>query len=396
MASISINQKKCTLCGACISGCPFDAMERTDDFIAITAACKMCKLCIKACPEQAISIIEERVAVDKSLWQGVLVYAEYFEGRLHPVTIELIGIGRELASKVNMPVHSLLIGHNVGDMPKALLEYGVDTVYVYDDEKLNRFCVDAYANVFEDLINDIKPSVVLVGSTSIGRSLAPRVATRFKTGLTADCTTLKMKDNTDLVQIRPAFGGNIMAQIVTPYTRPQFATVRYKVMDCAEKGKPFGKIVKREITPKLLDSKIKVINVIHKEAVPSITDADVLVVAGQGVKEKDDLKLIRELAHLLGGEFAVTRPIVEKGWADYTRQIGLSGRTVKPKLIITCGVSGAIQFTACMNAADKIIAINADPSAQIFSIAHYGIIGDLYDVVPSLIERIKGACDYAI
>ncbi len=396
MASIHIDQKKCTLCGACILGCPFDAMERKDDFISITAACKMCKLCIKACPEQAITIIEERVAVDKSKWQGVLVYAEYFEGRLHPVTIELIGIGKKLAAKVNMPVYCLLVGYNVGDTPKTLLEYGVDAVYVYGDEKLNRFSVDTYANVFEDLIKDIKPSVVLVGSTSIGRSLAPRVATRFKTGLTADCTTLKMKENTDLVQIRPAFGGNIMAQIVTPYTRPQFATVRYKVMDCAEKSAPHGKIVSRKIAPELLDSKIEAINVIHKEAVPSITDANVLVVAGQGVKEKDDLKMIKELAHLLGGEYAVTRPMVEKGWADYTRQIGLSGRTVKPRLIITCGVSGAIQFTACMNAADQIIAINEDPNAQIFDIAHYGIIGDLYDIVPSLIERIKGAESYAV
>jgi electron transfer flavoprotein alpha subunit len=182
-----------------------------------------------------------------------------------------------------------------------------------------------------------------------------------------------------------------MAQIITTNTRPQFATVRYKVMDAAECGQPHGKITQREVRPDILKSNIKVIKVTRKEALPSITDADVIVAAGQGLKEKDDLAMIMELASLLGGEFAVTRPLVEKGWADYTRQIGLSGRTVKPKLIITCGVSGAIQFAACMNSSDRIIAINSDPTASIFKIAHTGIVGDIYKIIPSLIEQIKGA-----
>ena len=396
MASILIDPKKCDLCGECVDICPFEAIEQRDDTIIVNAACKMCRLCVKNCPQQAISIEEKRTSVNKDDWQGVLVYAEYVEGKLHPVTMELIGIGRELADEVSMPVYCLLVGNEVGTVPETLLEYGVDTVFVYSDPRLTYFCVDAYANVFEDIVKHIQPSVVLIGSTSIGRSLAPRVATRFKTGLTADCTTLRIKPNTDLVQIRPAFGGNIMAQIVTPHTRPQFATVRYKVMACAPRCEPHGKIVYRDVTDELADTRIEVVSIVQKEAAPSITDAEVLVVAGQGVKEKDDLHLIKELAAALGGEYAATRPLVEKGWADYTRQIGLSGRTVKPKLIITCGVSGAIQFTACMNAADRIVAINTDSSAPIFKIAHYGIIGDLYTVVPSLIEKFKGACDYAI
>lgn len=396
MLGIYIDSSKCSQCDECVSICPFSAIEQNENSITINAACKLCKLCIKKCPQQAISIQEKKISVNKNEWQGILVYAEYFEGRLHPVTIELIGIGLKLAAEVNMQVYCLLIGDNVGDVPNTLLEYGVDAVFVYDDKRLNHFRADAYANVFEDLVSDIRPSVVLVGSTSIGRSLAPRVAVRFKTGLTADCTTLRIKKNSDLVQIRPAFGGNIMAQIVTPNTRPQFATVHYKVMDCAQKCTPHGRIVYRTVIDKLTNTKIDVINVIRKEAIPSITDADVLVVAGQGVKEKGDLELIKQLASLLGGEYATTRPLVEKGWADCTRQIGLSGRTVKPKLIITCGVSGAIQFTSSMNASERIIAINTDRNAPIFKIADYGIIGDLYRIVPSLIEKIKGDRAYDI
>lgn len=391
MASIIIDNTKCNQCGVCITACPFHAIENEGGQILLNAGCKMCRLCIKSCPQGAIFIEDNRKIVDKSEWRGILVFAEYFEGRLHPVTVELIGIGKKLAAEVDMPVYCLLIGHSVGNVPQMLLEYGVDEVFVYEDKRLARFCADAYANVFEDIILDIRPSVVLVGSTSIGRSLAPRVAVRFKTGLTADCTTLKIKPDTDLVQIRPAFGGNIMAQIVTPHTRPQFATVRYKVMDCAEKCTPFGKITKRNVTDSIAFSAIEVLRVIKKTSAPSITDADVLVVAGQGIREKGDLALVHELARLLGGEFATTRPLVEKGWSDYTRQIGLSGRTVKPKLIITCGISGAIQFSACMKASECIIAINSDKDAPIFKIAHFGIAGDLYTVLPELIKKIKGA-----
>ena len=235
VASIIIDSTKCDLCGECITACPFQAMDSEGGRILINAGCKMCKLCIKRCPHGAIFIEETRKAVDKSEWQGILIFAEFFEGRLHPVTVELIGIAKKLAAEVPMPVWCLLIGYPVGGVPQMLLEYGVDEVFVYEDIRLSRFSVDAYANVFEDIISEIRPSIVLVGSTSIGRSLAPRVAVRFKTGLTADCTTLRIKPDTDLIQIRPAFGGNIMAQIITPRTRPQFATVRYKVMDCAEK-----------------------------------------------------------------------------------------------------------------------------------------------------------------
>ncbi len=391
MANIRIDSEKCDLCKVCIDICPFGAIELVDGSIDISAACKMCRICIKNCPLAAMSVEERKKTVKKEDWQGILVFAEYFEGRLHPVTAELLGIGRKLADQVGMKLSAVLPGYKTGSIPGELLEYSADEVFVYDDPELEHFRVDTYTNVLEDLISDIKPSAVLIGSTSIGRSLAPRTAARFRTGLTADCTTLKIKPNSDLVQIRPAFGGNIMAQIITTNTRPQFATVRYKVMDTASPTKPTGKITLREVKTSLIKSDIQVIKVIRKESVPSITDADVIVAAGQGIREKGDLAMIKELAALLGGEYAVTRPLVEKGWADYTRQIGLSGRTVKPKLIITCGVSGAIQFAACMNSSDRIIAINSDPNASIFKIAHTGIVGDIYKLVPSLIERIKNA-----
>ena len=243
-----------------------------------------------------------------------------------------------------------------------------------------------------DCISKLRPSVVLVGGTSLGRSLAPRLSTRFHTGLTADCTKLEMKSNTDLVQIRPAFGGNIMAQIVISESRPQFATVRYKVMDRAEKvEKPSGKITVCPVSEDMVRSRIEVLSAKVLEHVRSIEEEDVLVVAGRGAgKALDQLK---ELAELLGGQLCFTRPMIEDGYGDTAHQIGLSGRTVKPKLILTFGVSGAIQFTACMNSAECIVAVNNDPEAPIFNIADIAIRDDLYAVLPELLNDVKNRKD---
>lgn len=253
--------------------------------------------------------------------------------------------------------------------------------------------------MFENFIDEVKPSVVLVGATTVGRSLAPRVAARYRTGLTADCTVLDIKENTDLVQIRPAFGGNIMAQIITPNSRPQLATVRYKVMSAPERSKETtGEIVICDVDRDKLFSNIDVKSVVAKKKEHSISEADVLVVAGRAIKSEKDMMMIRELAELLGGEVAVTRPLIEAGWEDASKQVGLSGRTVRAKLIITCGVSGAVQFTAGMNNSDYIFAINNDDKAPIFKVAHYGIVGDVYEIVPKLIQKIKenGGEKYAI
>lgn len=384
---LEVNYNKCDLCQACTSACPFNAIIIEDGKIAFTEACRLCKICIRQCPQAAISLAPEaRPQVAKEMWRGVMVYVEHEEGEIHPVTWELVGKARQLAAKINHPVYALFLGENIQEQAPRLLEYGVDKVMVYDNPALRHFRVDAYTQAFADCVEKNKPSIILVGATAVGRSLAPRLATRFRTGLTADCTVLDVKENTDLVQIRPAFGGNIMAQIITPNHRPQLATVRYKVMDSAEKVvNPTGVVENCEAN---LSSRIEVLQVGKKEMSPGIAEAEVLVVAGRGIREEKDLALVRELAQRLGGQVAVTRPLIEAGWGDYTQQIGLSGRTVRPKLLIALGVSGSVQFVAGMRGSECIIAINKDKSAPIFDVAHYGIVGDLYEIVPDLLAKL--------
>ena len=393
MAKIAVLERKCTGCGVCAGSCPFGAIDMKDGKPELNAACKVCGVCVKACPEKAILKLETKTAtVDKSQWHDILVFAEVSGGRLHPVSLELIGKGLELAKNVDYQVKAVLVGHGVSAYAEELRHYGVSEAAVYDDPELGYFRADAYAACVEDYIRYAKPSVVLVGATSLGRSLAPRLSTRFHTGLTADCTKLELRENTDLVQIRPAFGGNIMAQIITTNTRPQFATVRYKVMNApARNEEASGTVVMRKLPKRVAECKASCVSVTPIPPKKSISDAEVLVVGGRGLQKEADLEMIKELAGLLGGDWATTRPLVEKGWNTNDRQIGLSGRTVRPRLIITCGVSGAIQFTACMNGSDHIIAINTDKDAPIFDVAHVAIVGDLYEIVPALIKQLKEA-----
>ena len=390
MASIAIIDRKCTSCGKCASVCPFGAIEIKEK-AEINENCKACGLCVKACPESAIMKLETKSkGVDKSKWNGILVFCEVSGGRMHPVSLELIGKANELAKVGNHPVYAVVVGNDVTAYAKEIRHFGADKIFVYDNSELSYFRAEAYADCVSDLIRFIKPAVVLVGATALGRSLAPRLATRFHTGLTADCTKLELRENSDLVQIRPAFGGNIMAQIVTTETRPQFATVRYKVMNAPERqDEPRGEIVSRKI-PKI-DSKVKFVSQTPVPKSANISDAEIIVAGGRAFQKESDLNLIKELAALLGGEWATSRPLVEKGLSTNARQIGLSGRTVKPKLIIACGISGAIQFTACMKESDHIIAINNDKDAPIFDVAHVGIVGDVYEILPELIRKIKEA-----
>lgn len=391
MARIIVNQDKIKDIEAAVKLCPFNAIENNDGVVEINAGCKMCKICVNKGDEGAFVFDEgEVIEIDKDAWKGVAVYVEHTEGVIHPVTIELIGKAKELAAKIDHPVYAIFIGHNIQKQAEELRYYGVDEVFVYDEPELEYFKIEPYTAAFEDFINNTKPSTILVGATTVGRSLAPRVAARFKTGLTADCTVLEMKDNTDLVQIRPAFGGNIMAQIITPNHRPQFATVRYKIMAPAERqAEATGKVTVCKLEKEDLASGMEVLGIEKKAAETSISDAEVIVVAGRAFKSEKDLDLVNELAEVLGGQVAVTRPLIEAGWGDSRRQIGLSGRTVRPKLIIVCGVSGTVQFTAGMNNSDCIIAINTDEDAAIFKLAHYAIVGDVYDIVPKLTEQLK-------
>lgn len=391
MSLLSVDYLKCNLCRQCLDACPFGAIEVIADKIEFNEACKVCKICIKQCPKGAISLSEmPKSSVNKAEYQGVLVFAEQVEGQVHPVTYELIGKGKELAEKLGQEVNAVLVGHQFTRQVQTILGYGVDHVYVYDQPEFAHFRIEPYAAALEECIQETKPSIVLVGATSIGRSLGPRISTRFQTGLTADCTILDVKENTDLVQIRPAFGGNIMAQIITPKHRPQMATVRYKVMNAPSEVKnPTGQIVERQVNSSQLQSGINVLEVIKKPEVDSIADAEVIIAVGRGLREEKDMQLVNELAEILGGKVAVTRPLIEMGWGNYQQQIGLSGRSVRPKLIITLGISGSVQFVAGMKNAEYIFAINNDPTASIFNVAHYGIVADLYDVLPQLIQKIK-------
>jgi electron transfer flavoprotein alpha subunit len=391
MPQIAVLERKCTGCGECAQACPFAAIDMKNGKPELNAACKVCGVCLKVCPEKAILRLEtKQESVDKTNWKDILVFAEVSGGRLHPVSLELIGKARQLAQAVNFRVKTVLVGDGVEAYAEELRYYGVSEIAVYDDPALGFFRADAFAACVEDYIRKIKPSVVLVGATSLGRSLAPRLSTRFHTGLTADCTRLELRGNTDLVQIRPAFGGNIMAQIVTANTRPQFATVRYKVMDAPVcETAASGEVIRRRLPKGVAESPVTHVRTVPVPAGKTISDAEILVVGGRGLQKEADLKLMQEAARLLGGDWATSRPLVEKGWCGNNRQIGLSGRTVRPKLIITCGVSGAIQFAACMNQSDRIIAINTDPQAPIFQVAHVGIVGDLYQVLPELIRKLK-------
>ena len=389
MAKLILDRARCTGCGVCAAACPFGAVALTGATPDITAACRLCAICLKQCPQGALSIeASPAPAVDKAAWRGILVFGECTDTGLHPVTFELIGKARALAGVMAQPVCCVLIGHGAMPCADALAGYGLAEVLVYDDARYAGFLAHTYADALADAIDALRPGIVLVGATALGRSLAPRVATRFQTGLTADCTALEIRPNGDLVQIRPAFGGDIMAQILTPNTRPQMATVRYKVMSPAEKigGPPPGL---RLMTPPEGRLGGTVLASAPKPATSSILDAEVLVVAGRGVKSQKDLPLLQSLADALGGRLAGTRPTIEAGWLPYTDQIGLSGRTVRPRLIITCGVSGAVQFTACMRDSDCIVAINQDRTAPIFKVAHLGLVGDLYQILPRLLTQLE-------
>ncbi len=408
MGKIVVHQEKIDNHEEMIELCPFDAIQVVERAVSgaageakghyayekevtINESCKVCKLCVKNGPEGVFEFIEEVVAaIDKSLWRGIAVYVDHEDGEIHPVTYELIGKAREMAGKIDHPVYCVFMGNNISDRAKDLLRYGVDEVFLYEDEELAHFRIEPYTAVLEDFLDNQQPTIMLIGGTTVGRSLAPRAAARFRTGLTADCTILDVQENTDLDQIRPAFGGNIMAHIYTPNHRPQFATVRYKIFSApACLDEPIGKITPCKIPKRKLVSKIKVLEVKRKEKVDTIEEAEVIIAAGRGVKKEEDMVMIYDLAKLLGAQIGCTRPLIETGWVDARNQIGLSGRTVKPKLIISCGISGAIQWVAGMNNSDSIVAINTDEKAPIFDVADYAIVGDIYEVVPKLIEKIS-------
>jgi electron transfer flavoprotein alpha subunit len=382
--------EECTGCGLCLQICPFNCIEIRDGRAVIGEACRVCGECVEACPQGAI-IIQETETRDLSDFQGVVVFVEHQKGRTHPVSYELLGKGRMLAQTLMEPLYSVIIGEKLEEATRELVYRGSDKVFVFDDPVLKDFRIDPYTDILSDFFDEIKPSIVLIGATAIGRTLGPRVAARLKTGLTADCTSLDSDPETGLLlQTRPAYGGNIMATIISPNSRPQMATVRYKVMEEASRDETLeAEIIKRSIDGSNLTDRVKILDYQSAPEEVSIVDANLIISGGKGLGSHEGFKLIEQLANKLDAVVGASRPTVDEGWMDYRHQVGLSGRTVRPQLYMACGISGAVQHLAGMKTSDVIIAVNRDPDAPIFGVSTLGVVGDLYEIIPRLIKKIE-------
>jgi electron transfer flavoprotein alpha subunit/NAD-dependent dihydropyrimidine dehydrogenase PreA subunit len=390
---IIIDPALCKGCKKCISACPFDALEMQGKLAVLKAAeCRACNACVKVCPFKAISSAPEKQETDKSklaAFKDIWVFAEQHEGKVLEVAYELLATGRRLAKERGCMLAAVVFGHHIQDSASHLIAAGADRVYIVDEPELKYYEADVYADALHQLIAKYKPEVILAGATAIGRAFIAKVAVRAHTGLTADCTALSIDKETYLLhQTRPAFGGNIMATIMTPNHRPQMATVRPKVFKMAvPDAKRTGETIIE--TLKLITAKTKLVKSEHTVSTLNIAEAEVIIAGGRGLKKAENMELLSSLAKLIGGVVGVSRACVDAGWASAARQVGQTGKTVSPKIYIAIGISGAIQHLEGMRASDTIIAINSDPNAPIFDIADLGIVGDLFDIVPRLIDALE-------
>lgn len=392
MSYIKVDNNKVTkeIAEQLIQVCPFNAFEYVDEYLSINASCRVCKLCVKKGPKGVCEFIDDsRPQIDKSKFKGIAVFMEQHQNVCHPVGFELLGKAKEIATKSNEKVYAIIIGSDTQAMVSECLKYGLDDVYVYEDELYRDFNVERYTNVIENFYKKYQNNVILFGSTPLGRSFAPRVAARLRTGLTADCTMLDITEEGDLLQIRPAFGGNIMAKINTPNNRPQLATIRYKMFNKPALENHVGQVHYESVVEIPKNSKIHLIESVHKPQAKDISESEIIIALGRGIKKQADLALIEPLRVQLGADLACTRPLIENGWFDARQQIGLSGRTVKPKLLINIGISGSVHFIEGMKEAETIITINQDPHCKLFDYSHYAICGDLYQVLPKLNELLE-------
>jgi len=390
---IQFDLEKCTGCGSCVPPCPFGLLDVVDDKVQMKEGCTLCGACRDACSFEVITIEADKQTIEiDDTSRGIWVYAEQHRGTLKSVTHELLSKGRELADVLQTELCAVCFGNEVKDID-GLFAYGADKVYLVDNPDLADNQEDYLTHKFVDMIREYNPEVVLAGATALGRAFIPRVAAVLNTGLTADCTGLDIDtEKRLLLQTRPTFGGNIMATIICPAKRPQMATVRPRVF---KKNSPDnsrkGEIINIDFKPKDITPKTKLLEFIEDVTeMIKLEDADIIVSGGRGLGKPENFALISELAEALGAALGASRAAVDEGWIPYSHQVGQTGKTVCPKLYIACGISGAIQHLAGMQTSDIIVAINDDPDAPIFEVATYGIVGDLFQVVPMLIKKLKG------
>ena len=423
--AIEILKEKCIGCGQCFKSCPYDAFEfepydgnKLGKVAKVNAKCSFCNQCLTACKFGAIQEKKQDAAVDLSEYKHIWVFAEQRQGKIQNVALELIGEGERLAKDISedTQICAVLMGNNIDHLAQECFEYGAEKVYMVQDPLLENFTTDGYTKVMKQLIDEYKPEIVLYGATHIGRDFAPRIAARCNTGLTADCTHLDVKvskyiefakanttldtstldpndPSTGIKQTRPAFGGNLMATIICPKTRPQMSTVRPGVMQKQERVPgATGEIVNVKPDIKASDIRIEIKDIVKsmKEMV-SLTDAKIICSGGRGLGDASGFQLIQEFADKVGGVVGSSRAAVDAGWIDHSHQVGQTGTTVKPEIYFACGISGAIQHLAGMQTSNCIVAINKDPDAPIMEVADYAIVGDLYKVIPEIIAEWDNA-----
>ena len=392
--SVKIILDKCEGCEECLSSCPYDAIVMKDGKAHINEYCQFCMTCISVCPQGAIIEVEDETPKDLSEklqeYSGVWIFAEQRDGKISSVAPELLGIGRKLADDLQTDLSAVLFGASKVEADE-LICWGADKVYLATDPILQGFNDEPYSQLLRSLIQQHKPEIVLAGATAIGRSFIPRVAARLRTGLTADCTLLSIDTETrNILQVRPAFGGNIMATILCPHSRPQMATVRPRVMKKGQYDESRkGEII--DVDSGNLTSRTKILDSVKEisDTGANLQEAEIIISGGRGLGNPKGFEMLEELAALIGGTVGSSRAAVDSGWIPYRHQVGQTGKTVCPKIYIACGISGAVQHLVGMQSSDVIIAINKNPEAPIFNVATYGLVGDLYEIVPLMIKKIK-------
>lgn len=390
MPELMIDCAACVGCARCVKTCPYGAVQMQNQLAIVDIVrCTLCGACIASCPLGAISIARDAgTDIPQHKAANIWVVAQWDNDKFLPVTFELLGKGRELADTRGCQLVALLLGNNMANHTQTLISAGADQVLLCECSLLEHPLELPYTNAICRMAKKLLPEVLLFGATAFGRSLAPRVAARLRTGLTADCTELAVDPETGFLhQTRPAFGGNLMATILTERHRPQMATVRPGIMRPLEPDQNrIGTVLPQP--PPMADDRVRLVQMIREGATASIADANIIVSAGRGIGSVKNLALVRALAEQLGGQFGVSRPLVDMGWAAYRHQIGQTGLSVAPKLLIACGISGAVQHLAGIANAETIVAINSDAAAPIFSVATYKVVGDCLTILQELITQI--------